>query len=57
MAGPVTKRAVDLLVELFGARARPGVQMAVESLRAAVPGERIEGVCDVFVRQVLAGIR
>jgi hypothetical protein len=53
MAGPATGRAMELLGDLFGARARPGVRMAVEALRAAVPSERVEGVCDVFVREVL----
>lgn len=56
MAGPVTTRAVELLGELFGARARPGVQMAVEALRGAVPRERVEAVSDAFVRGVLGGL-
>jgi hypothetical protein len=57
MAGPVTGRAVELLGELFGARARPGVRMAVDSLRGAVPPEQVEGVCAVFVRDVAGGLR
>ncbi len=57
MAGPVTGRAMELLSELFGARGRPGVRMAVASLRTAVPSERVEGVCDAFVRAVLEGLQ
>ena len=55
-AGPVSSRAVELLRELFGARARPGVLLAVDSMRAVVPAERVEGVCDAFVRAVMAGL-
>ncbi len=55
-AGPSSRRAVELLRELFGVRGRPGVRMAVEALREAVPSDRVEGVCDAFVRTVVAGL-
>lgn len=55
-AGPVTGQAVGLLGGLFGARGRPGVRMAVRALGGAVPAERVEGVCDAFVRAVMEGV-
>lgn len=55
VTGPVSGRAVELLTELFGARSLPGVRMAVEALRGAVPADRVEGVIEVFVRAVVAG--
>lgn len=55
-AGLVATRAVDLLGELFGARARPGVRLAVDAMRAVVPAERVEGVCEAFVRAVTADL-
>jgi hypothetical protein len=55
-AGPVATRALELLGDLFGARARPGVLLAVDSMRAVVPAERVEGVCDAFVGAVMAGL-
>jgi len=54
-AGP-TSAAVALLAELFGAPRAQGVQMAVESLRTAVPAERVEAICVAFARQVGGGL-
>lgn len=44
--------AIEYLAELFGAWANPGTRMAVESLRTAVPAERVEEVCVSFVRRI-----
>ncbi len=54
-AGP-TSAAIELLGELFGAPRVQGVQMAVESLRTAVPAERVEAICVAFTRQVREGL-
>lgn len=53
-AAPVCREAVDLLVQLFGARSAQGVRMAIDALRVAVPPERVAGVCAGFVREVRA---
>lgn len=55
-AEAVSTAAVGLLGELFGARARRGVQMAVEALRVAVPPARVENICTSFTRQVLDAV-
>lgn len=55
-AGPPCREAVVLLGGLFGAPAARGVEMAVRSLRVAVPAERIAAVCTGFVRLVAAGL-
>lgn len=52
VAGPPCREAVELLGQLFGARASDGVRMAADALRVAVPPERVAGVCTGFVRQV-----
>lgn len=56
-AEAVSTAAVELLSELFGARASRGVQMAVEALRVAVPAERVEAICTSFTRQVRDDLR
>jgi hypothetical protein len=53
----VSTAAVELLGELFGARASRGVQMAVEALRVAVPPERVEAISTSFTRQVRDAVR
>ena len=53
-AGPVCRDAVDMLVDLFGARGARGVRMAIDALRVAVPPERVADVCVGFVRDVRA---
>ena len=55
-AGPPCQEAVVLLGGLFGAPAARGVEMAVRSLRIAVPPERIRAVCTRFVRLARAGL-
>jgi hypothetical protein len=50
-AGP-SSVAVGSLGVLFGAPRAQAVRMAVESLRVAVPAERVEAVCVAFASQV-----
>lgn len=54
IAGPACRAGIVLMEELFGRRGRKGVAMAIESLRVAVPGERVAGVMTTFVSEVLA---
>jgi hypothetical protein len=51
-AGSVCRDAVDLLVQLFGARGAECVRMAIDALRVAVRPETIAEVCTGFVHQV-----
>jgi hypothetical protein len=50
-AGPVCREAVDLMIQLFGARGADGVRMAIDALRLAVPAAQVSDVCTGFVRQ------
>lgn len=49
-----TRYGLDQLTGLFGARLRPGVQLAVQALDPAVPQARVEAVCAAFVRDIRA---
>lgn len=49
IAGPA-QRGMEMLRALFGARRAPGVEMAVRSLRMAVPEDRIRAVCTGFIK-------
>lgn len=49
-----TRYGLDQLTELFGARLRPGVQLAVQALDPAVPPPRVEAVCAAFVHDISA---
>lgn len=48
VAGPAA-RGIEMLRTQFGARRAPGVEMAVRSLRVAVPEDRIRSVCIGFI--------
>lgn len=48
VAGPA-ERGIEMLRTQFGARRAPGVEMAVRSLRVAVPEDRIRAVCIGFI--------
>lgn len=54
LAGESARASLAYLDDLFGARARPGVVMAVRAMDPAVPAVRVEGVCATFVRDVRA---
>lgn len=56
VAAPPCREAVELMARLFGTRRGDGVGMAAESLRVAVPRERVADVCTGFVRQVRHGL-
>lgn len=49
-----TRHGLDQPTNLFGARLRPGVQLAVRALDPAVPQARVEAVCAAFVRDISA---
>ncbi len=51
VAGPA-RRGIDMLREQFGTRRAPGVEMAVRSLRLAVPEDRIRAVCTGFFKNL-----
>lgn len=48
VAGPA-ERGIEMLRSQFGTRRSPGVEMAVRSLRIAVPEQRIRAVCTGFI--------
>jgi hypothetical protein len=52
LAGGPTRTSLEYLDELFGARARPGVVMAVRAMDPAVPAAQVEGICATFVASV-----
>lgn len=52
LAAESTRVAFEYLEELFGARARAGVVMAVRAMDLAVPAALVEGVCAAFLRSV-----
>lgn len=54
LAADSVRVAITYLDDLFGARARPGVVMAVRAMEPAVPAAQIEGVCAAFVGDVRA---
>jgi hypothetical protein len=56
-AGPACRRGIALMQELFGRRGRSGIAMAVESLRGAVPPERVTAVMTNFVTEVVAELK
>lgn len=49
LAGPLTKEALDLILDLFGRRGAPGIEMASNALRIAMPGDRVQAVCTAYV--------
>jgi Nucleotidyltransferase len=55
LAAESARISLTYLDELFGARVRPGVVMAVRAMEPAVPAVQIEGVCAAFVQAVRTG--
>lgn len=55
-ARSVCSEAVDLMVQMFGARLADGVRMAIDALRVAVPEDQVADVCNGFVRHVREGL-
>jgi Nucleotidyltransferase len=52
LAGESARASLTYLDELFGARVRPGVVMALRAMEPAVLASQIEGVCAAFVQDV-----
>jgi hypothetical protein len=53
IAGGPSREALAYLDELFGRRARPGIEMAGRALRLAVPEERIEAISTAYTGRLL----
>lgn len=56
LAGPSTLAAIEYLDELFGRRGRPGIAMAAEALRIAMPKDRVSGLCVAYAGSVLGSL-
>jgi len=56
LAGPSTLDAIEYLDELFGRRGRPGIDMAAEALRIAMPKDRVLGLCVAYTGSVLKSL-
>jgi hypothetical protein len=54
VAGAATTTAVTYLLDLFGRRGRPGIEMAIRATRLAVPPERVEAICVAYVSELAA---
>jgi hypothetical protein len=52
LAGDPTRTSLAYLEDLFGARARSGVVMAVRAMDPAVPAAQVEGICAAFLSSV-----
>jgi hypothetical protein len=48
LAGPSTLDAIKYLDELFGRRGRPGIEMAGNALRTAMPKDRVSALCIAY---------
>jgi hypothetical protein len=56
LAGPSTLDAIKYLDELFGRRGRPGIKMAAEALRLAMPEDRLTALCVAYTAGVLRSL-
>jgi anaerobic selenocysteine-containing dehydrogenase len=52
-AGEATAAALRYLGALFGRRGRPGIGMAAEAMRLAVPAARVEAICVAYTTAML----
>lgn len=55
-AGPVTEAAIGYLVELFGRRNGEGVQMAVRTLRVAIPEAQVATLATDYIGRLTAAL-
>jgi hypothetical protein len=55
-AGPVTEAAIDYLIELFGRRNGPGVQMAVRALRLAIPEAQVATLATDYIGRLATAL-
>lgn len=56
LAGPSTADAIGYLDELFGRRGGPGIEMAANALRIAVPKDRVAGLCMAYAGSLLKSL-
>ncbi len=56
LAGPSTIDAIGYLHDLFGRRGRPGIDMAAEALRIAMPKDRVSALCVAYTEGVLRSL-
>ncbi len=56
LAGPSTLDAIKYLDNLFGRRGRPGIDMAAEALRIAMPKDRVLALCVAYTEGVLKSL-
>ena len=56
IAGPVTEAAIGYLVELFGRRNGEGVQMAVRTLRVAIPEAQVATLATDYIGRLTAAL-
>lgn len=54
IAAGVTVTAIDYLQRLFGRRGRPGIQMAANALRFAMPEARVEAICTSYTQMLIS---
>jgi hypothetical protein len=56
LGGPSTLDAMRYLDELFGRRGGPGIEMAANALRIAVPKDRVSGLCIAYAGSLLKSL-
>jgi hypothetical protein len=52
-AGEATTAALEYLGAMFGRRGRPGIVMAAEAMRLALPAARVEAICVAYTTAML----
>lgn len=57
IAGATTGQAIIYLDELFGRRARPGIEMASRALRLAMDADTITVICTAYVSGIIDAMR
>lgn len=51
----MTAAGFQLARYLFGRRGRPGIEMAANAMRLAVPAARVEAICSAYTAAMLEG--
>jgi len=57
MAGPASTAALAYLEAQFGRRGRPGIEMAANAMRLAIPAARVEAICTAYTAAMLEAAR
>ena len=55
-AGEPTAAALQYLAALFGRRGRPGITMAANAMRLALPAARVEAICVAYTTAMLQAV-